>query len=587
MSRPPWFLALVVLVVSLAGGAARPDSAKARKYPFAAPPLEMYDRLRKADVGPVEPLPPADAKLLGDFWMARNTQPAKELPQADDAAITLHLLAGGVLEVERADYLKKFTELVVAAKQATAGAKNDREKADRLLRFLHKGVMAKGYAEHETTLHRVFDTGKFNCVSSSCVFYLVGTRLGLKLQPVVIPGTGFSAGHAAVDLIDGKARIQIEPTSPDGYDWPARLKQPGVIVIGPQPDRKKGYDSDGFGLAASIASNLGAEALKARPTRPIEAMRWMTIALVLDPTDATGENNTIAAINNWGKALAESGQFEEAIKVYAFGRAALGAKDLENNYRVSWVRYLEATFAAGKYDEGSKLAPRAAAAFPRDKEFASAGEWVNRAAHRKADQDGWAAGLAYADDAVKHLSTTDAKAVRAWKSEARRQWSQKLLGKGDVDGSLKVIAEGLAQAPDDKELLAGLGYHTQEALAYLDAKKGTPAAVAHFKELCEKFPKNKDVREVGLRHAIRAVEKLDDGKKFDEAMKAADAYEPLAGDRAGELKCRVFDACGRSLVAEGKWDEAIRVYDTGLKQFPDNGRLKNNRDYCVKMKAKG
>src|SRR6185437_7749741 len=111
---------------------------------------------------------------------------------------------------------------------------------------------------------------------------------------------------------------------------------------------------------------------------------------------------------------------------------ALGTKDLENNYHVAWVRYLEATFAAGNYDEGSKLVPRAAAAFPKDKEFASAAEWVTRAARRKAEKDaGWEAALAYADDAIKHLSGTDAKAVRAWKSEARRQWSQKLLDKGE------------------------------------------------------------------------------------------------------------------------------------------------------------
>src|SRR5206468_454516 len=96
MFRPRWFLALAVLAFALAGGAAKPDSAKAKKYPFATPPLEVYDRLGKADVGPVEPIPAGDTKLLGEFWAARSDKATKELPPADDAAVTLHLVASGV-----------------------------------------------------------------------------------------------------------------------------------------------------------------------------------------------------------------------------------------------------------------------------------------------------------------------------------------------------------------------------------------------------------------------------------------------------------------------------------------------------------
>ena len=65
--------------------------------------------------------------------------------------------------------------------------------------------------------------------------------------------------------------------------------------------------------------------MRARPQRPAEALRWQVISLVLDPTDPTGENNTMAAVMNWGKAHGDAGRYEEALKVYAFGRSALGA----------------------------------------------------------------------------------------------------------------------------------------------------------------------------------------------------------------------------------------------------------------------
>ncbi len=148
-----------------------------------------------------------------------------------------------------------------------------------------------------------------------------------------------------------------------------------------------------------------------------------------------------------------------------------------------------------------------------------------------------------------------------------------MLDKGDADGSLKVIADGLAADPTSKELLSGLAYHTQEALKYLDEKKGTDAAVAHFKELREKFPKVKDIADMGFAAAFRAVDNLADDKKFAEALKAAGTYAPLAGDRAGDLKCLAFDRWGRSLVEDKKWEEALAKYAEGLKEFPKSQQL--------------
>jgi len=625
-----WLLANMLV---LAGLASHAQSLKSKKYPFANPPLEVYDQLAKADLGAVEPFSADDRKLLAKFWAARNSTQPKVVPQADDEAVMAHLLVSGVSDPKaRAVYLKKFTELVEAAKAATADAKSDSERADILLRFLHKGVMAKGYEAYHTSLSAVFDSGKYNCVSSSAIFFLVGTRLGLKLQPILISGGRYLAGHAAVDLLDGGKRIEIEPTNPDGYDWPAKLKKPGVIVIGLQPDRKEGYDSDGFGLAASAACNLGLAATKADPPRCIEAIRCDLMALVYAPTDYTAENNLLANVSNWGRSLEEKKQFEDALKVYAFGRAALGThKDMDQNYNIVWSHYLDEVFGKGQVKEGVKLLARATVAFPKEKEFSHPAEWVSRAAHRLADKDkdkaGWPASLAFVDAAIKELTVKDVKVLLAWKDWARRQWSQGLLTKGDVAGSLQVIADGLADAPDSKELADGLAHHTQEALNYLDSKKTTAEAIAHFKVLRAKFPKSKDVRECGANHAHRVVNKVFEDKKYAEALKTADSYEALAGDQLGKIKCNVLDTWGSSLGDSGEWekglgkyleglvtypknaqlsnnvivlidnwakpamkkkdwDEAIRIYDVGLKHFPKDSHLKQNREYCAEQKNK-
>jgi len=573
------FVTIVVLVgLALAARTAHGQTPEVKKYPFANPPLSIHDRLSISGVGNAEPLPEGDRKFLIEFWHARTAKPAKEIPPADDAAVTAHLIASGVSDVKvRAAYLKRFNELVAEAEKATAGAKSDSEKADLLLQYLHKGVMAKGYEAEQTALSTIFDTGKYNCVSSASLYYLVGTRVGLKLRPVLIAGTGFSAGHAAVDLVDGTKRIEVEPTNPDGFDWPAKLKKPGVIVIGSQPDRKEGYDSDGFGLACSAASNLGAAAVTADPPRPIEAIKWQVVALVFDPTDPSAATNLLNAVSSWGSRLDEEKRYEDALRVYEFGRAALGAHEiLDENYNVVWNHYLDSVFGEGRLGDGLKLLPRAATAFPMDKTFADPAAWVARAATKKAEKEGWAAGLAFAEATLKDLTGDVAISVRAWKDKARRRWSQDLLDQGDPDGSLKVIAAGLTETPDSEELLAGLRVHTKESLNYLNSKKDTAAAIAHFKELCQKFPKIKGVTDKGYNHASQEVDKLTGEKKFAEALKAADAYEPLAGERTGDIKCGVFDLWATALADDGKWEAAIGKYDEGLAAYPQSKHLRDN-----------
>ncbi|QJW95840.1 transglutaminase family protein [Frigoriglobus tundricola] len=611
-------LALSGLVLAN-GGRLRADP-KPGAYPFPLPPLAVYEQLGKADLGKVEPFAPGDAKLLAEVWAARTKKPPAALAPADDTAVRLHLLASGVSEGKRDEYLKKFTALVGAARDATAGARSDREKADQLLRFLHKATLTKGYVADETTLDAVFDKKAYNCVSSSCLYYLVGTRLGLKLQPVLIPGSGWSAGHAAVDLIDGTTRIEIEPTNPDGYDWPAKLKRSGVIVLGFQPDRKKAYDSDGFGLAGSIASNLAAAALAPKPPRAREAVRWLAISLTLAPNDPSPKNNLLATFGKWGNDHADAGRYEEALKVFACARTALDDRELERNHNAIWARYLDTVFGAGKFEDGLKLVPRAAAAFPKEKSFSSPAEWVTRAARRKNDKDGPAAGLTFADAALEYLSGDAAKSVRDWKVTARRMWSQQLLAKKDAAGSLRVLADGLAESPDDKQFFDALGYHTQEALTQL-AAKDRATAVAYFKELREKFPKVSAIQDAGLSHANRALDDLCKANKFEDAMKTATALAPLAG-KEGALKGRALDHWARSLATAGKWPEAlakytealaacpddvrlrnngavmvdqwarksmdkkdwkeaVRIYELGLKPFPDSRVLKNNREYCL------
>jgi len=611
--------ALFALALFSAAAIADPPAPKSV---LSCSPIELVDRLAKAKLVPVQPFTQSERAALEAACAARRGPKAKPLPQADATAVAAHLLAGGVSDpTDIAKYLKAFDALVAEAAAATRDAKTPREKADQLLRFLHKGVMAKGYVAEQSSLHTVFDSGTFNCVSSAELYYLVGTRLGLELKGISIPAEWLVSGHAAVDLIDGKARVQIEPTNAEGFEADVKAKQPGVISFGLKPDRTKGRDCDGYGLASGAASNMGVSATKADPPRRGEAVRWYAVALAFDPTNPTAVSNLTAEFTNWGLAAGKKGDYEQAVAVYAFALSVLtDGKPLRQNHAAVWSWYLDAEFEAGKYEQGLKVRARAAKAIPDDRDFQNPAEWATRAAEKAVDKVGWTAGLAVADAAIKVLPESARPPLRDWKTGARRRWSQNFLAKGDVDGSVKVLADGLAADPTNRELNDGLAYHTQTALGHLAETKGVPAVLEHVVALRKRFPENKGITMIAHSHAYRAVERLSDAGKFDESLKAAAAYKDF-GANPDEFTEWAYRWWGRALAKDKKWDAAlakfaeglkavprgehlrsglertvdewadtaigkkdwsaaVTMYDAGLKVVPDSGHLKHNRSVC-------
>ena len=88
---------------------------------------------------------------------------------------------------------------------------------------------------------------------------------------------------------------------------------------------------------------------------------------------------------------------------------------------------------------------------------------------------------------------------------------------GRADQALAVMRKLAIIHSKDREVLAGIGYHTQTALPLVEGKSGVAGVARHFAELRKRFPRVDEVSERGAAHAERAVEKLADDGKFKEA----------------------------------------------------------------------
>ncbi|MCI0357376.1 MAG: hypothetical protein L0211_02690 [Planctomycetaceae bacterium] len=621
---------LVALWVAAPVATTLAKDSQPAKYAFNKPPLAIHDALAELKVAEVPALPADERKLLETIWQWRTEKKSAADARPDQTAVIDAMLwASGVDQAAaREKYRREFEKVVTAARAAAKDAKNDRERGERLMKVLHSGVMKKGYSLDQTSFAAVFDGGEFNCVSSTAMYLLTGEQLGLKLVPISIPGMPFVPGHAALDMLDGAARVQIEPTNPDGFDWGTKSKRPGVIIIGYVPDRTKGHETDALGIAASIYTNRGVALNKEEPPQRLAAIRCDLAALALDPTDGTATNNLISAFVNWGPALAKAEQFAEAVRVLSFGRG-LGAmsRELDGNLTATYEAYIDDRLAKAKDQEALTLIAEASQDLPTDREFKSPAHWFERRAGRERDEEGWEAGLAVIGRGLAIVPEKEKKELAKARTSHFRQWSQELLEKGDIGGSVKVLARGFAIDRKDEALHDGIGYHTSQALALLD-KSADGSLAEHFQLLVKEFPGVKDVEEAGFSIGAQAIQKLADAGKFAEGLKAAERYKPLAarGEKQAELGALPYDLWARDLAEKKKWqeaydkyaaglkaypkerrlvqnlaativdwaepemdarrwDEAIRIYDLGLALLPEYAVLKLNREFCVEKKA--
>lgn len=272
------------------------------KYQFAKPPLELLDDLAKADLGKVPAPSDDERKLLAAVWEKKAKYPTADAGLTDDQVVDLMLFASGVEDADaRTKYKDKLAALRKECEKKLDGVTGTAARGEVLVQTVHDGAMKNGYEAGQSSLAGVFDTGKQNCVSSTALVFLVGTANGFDLRPMAIPGCQFAAGHAFLDLVDGKERILLETTNRDGYDAETKRKKPGVIVFGQVTDRKQAREVDGVGLAAMIYANRGVEADKKGAADHPASVRATLYALALDPLSPTAANNLLAGFDDWAK----------------------------------------------------------------------------------------------------------------------------------------------------------------------------------------------------------------------------------------------------------------------------------------------
>jgi tetratricopeptide (TPR) repeat protein len=565
-----------LLLSAIAARAQFPAATDPPKSPIAVPAIRAFPIIAEFKESPT----PTDEERdlfddAGDGRLDRWT-PAEA-----------YLLASGVTDkAKRNEYLVKLDALEANAKQAIAGARETPDVGERLLRHLHAGPFRGGYSGRQSSLATLLDKGQYNCLSATIVYCELAKRLGKRTRAIEIPE------HIFAILFDGDKPLDVETTNRNGFNprrddqTSAQLRRPDGDVYVPSKHADKRREIGEIQLIAAVYSNRCSEHEK--EGRYHEAVIAGFSALCLDPASQAATRNALAALANWGPALANAGSFTEAVKVGELGvRLAPDEPATRANFKATWIKFARAEMKAGRETEAVAVLRRGLKA-TRDPELERAQALLFLApAELQLASGNWMQAHDAVNAAVAKVDPNAAKVIRDWQADLFIRWSNERLKAGDMDGSFAALDKGEAAHPKDKRYASQAAFLAQEQLKAV-ADKGVAELARVAQSLRKRFPNNLAVQKAGANYVGRLMQEKIGSAKFKEAIALLDEYAAVVGSPryAKEQGVAAYDGWARSFVEKDEFEKAVQVYAAGLKVYPRDPDLTNNAEAVCDRWAK-
>lgn len=586
-------------------------------YAFAETPTRVIDILSRLEKISAVSLAVSDGEK-------RAFQKAKA-GRLDPAAFAdVALLASGVLDAaKRKQYLDRIEAIAAKAQRAVASARDPKERADTLLRWLHREVLKKGYRRSQTDLSALLDTQTFNCVSSAVLYNIIALKLGIDVRAIEVPDHAFSI------VYQGASHMDVETTAALGFN-PSRdqiknfERTTGFRYV-PDTDRHLRREVTEAGLAALIYYNRGVELSGAK--RHHDALLAYVRAMNLDSEFASAAKNALATLANWSHELLTQRKWQEAIEVITIG-VELAPNDavLANNQLAIWNRWATSLMDAGQREAAVAVLKQAATALPKGG-FEAMQAWVYiKPGEELIKARKWQAAISAGEAGLPKLDPAPRQELAEWRNNVYVRWVNSEIGAGrfqaaadaltrsldtipedprlgqmaaylgyqwtkkasnggsskDWEGAANIYARGLKQFPEDALFRDNAAYLVQEWARAAYAKGGVPAVVPVAREAAAKFPDLPRVSQALVNVVIGAVNESVSAGKFENAAALVDqSREILPSATMTQLFEFSYSKWAERHMAEKQWKQAVNIYDQGLKHLPESGLFKQNRAYCL------
>ncbi|MDR2020969.1 MAG: hypothetical protein LBQ14_09420 [Treponema sp.] len=407
---------------------------------------------------------------------------------------------------DNVSYMERLRE--AAAEIGPAAPADTLERGEYILNYMHRRFL-RSYSERQTRMDQLFNTGRYNCVSSAVLYMILAVSAGLDVSGVMTRDHAFVTVRAGTELID------VETTNRYGFDPGHRKdfhddfgKTTGFAYV-PARNYRDRSAIDRLELVSLILSNRISEAESRGRYAEAVSLALDRAALLSAENAAAGSpffgnprSDLLNRLYNFGGALIRDGREEDALRWAALA----GEKYPEGE------RWQEMIFAASnnlitKLIRAQKI-PEARKALIRHTPVLSSENFVKLdTVVLEAELIGQCAGAASAEEAEAALEAVAASASR--------------FPRGRIDElrSLVIIKEG------ERRISAG----------------SYPEAVAYVEEALNRYGPNSRLNA---------------------------ALQTFRANRVSE-----FHNAFASFYNRGNYEEARRIIQEGLKEFPGQRQL--------------
>jgi len=556
--------------IELSGGIGLPAS----RYAFQDSPVAALKVLAGLEAS--TKLAPTESAMLTDGSDGKFSE--------HDLATAALIASGAIEPAAQKVYTAKLAELTAKARTAIndrVDEENDFERGRELLGWMHAKVLTGGYVEQQTDLTTLLDTGKFNCVSATCLYAVLGRRLGLDVRAIEAPD------HAFAILYDGARHVDVETTNRFGFNPGASAEarrllreQTGFDYVPGEQKGKRRELKEG-GIVAIVYYNHGVT--HTRVENYHGALGSYFRALTLDREFDSAIKNTLAVFAKWSGKLREESKFEQAVEVVNAGlRLAPDDPSLKAYQQAIWTTYAKEKADAGKYAESVAVLKRAAKEFTSDTEkgnYTEMQSWVYMApGEAMLKEDNWAAAVKLANEGIAIVDDVPQKQLSDWRTSLWLRWSYALIQDENFADAAKVMKAAIAVEKSDARLHERHSYIVQEWCWGIIQENGPAASLKVLEDLTTGYLENETIAESASNFIFRGAHYLVKDEQFEAAANFVQAGGKYIEGHADtpQLLRYVFDSWAQPLLDAEQFAAAFEVYQQARKLRPDDKHLATN-----------
>jgi len=283
--------------------------------------------------------------------------------------------------------------------------KSDYDKGKILLKWLYSSGILKKYYQSATLAGQMLDNGSYNCLSSTILYTLLATELGLNVYAVFTPNHsfaviktekgsidiettveyGFDPGVKEVEQFENQQRIVYVPKTNYGNRTPVDLNFLIASLYANTISLVPSYNIDnlaaykkGFYLSPeanifqnNIIATLNNKSLDNIKKKNYEqAMVYLEDALHFIPENATTKHNIVFFYQSKGLDYLNNKDFPSAIDVFRYAlKETNNNKSIKHNLKVSYYNYVINEYNAKRFENAKIILSRALSVFPNDNDF--------------------------------------------------------------------------------------------------------------------------------------------------------------------------------------------------------------------------